>query len=371
MAINRFRGGRYSIDDIRSRFQTVALDNEYQVFFSLNNMVSQEAIRLGIDKRFLVEDLGLYVADAVLPGSSFADVEVAGDRQGITERNAFSRIYDDVTFSLYIDRNYEVLRFFESWIQFINPLYSSSRGLARNQITKFNYPDDYKCEMVITKFNKDLKSSIREIGFADGRTSGRDQISYRFFRAWPYSLASTPVSYQGMNMLRCNITFRYDRYVVSEVTYPKQPLAGDTIRNITEFDNRPLPTRPSADSRPPEPSTTAPQRLPDEPRSEQGNSDPETTGGQTIDTNAALPNPGSGNKLREDLAIWALSNQDMIKNVGTGKQKDLLTEARSLFPKNSKERRALKERALQGTYLIPGENGNLTSANRPLPRVNF
>jgi hypothetical protein len=234
MAVNRFRGGRYKVDDLRSRFQTVALDNEYQVFFALNEDVGNEAVRLGIDRRFLTEDLGLYVSDAVLPGSSFADIEVAGDRQGITERNAFSRIYDDVTFTFYVDRNYEVIRFFESWFQFINPLYSSqARGVSKNQVTKFNYPDDYKCEMVITKFNKDLKGSAREIGFANGLGNGRDQISYRFFRAWPMSIASTPVSYQGMNVLKCNVTFRYDRYIVSEVTYPQVPLAGDTIRSVT------------------------------------------------------------------------------------------------------------------------------------------
>ena len=243
MAVNRFRGGRYKIDDLRSRFQTVALDNEYQVFFTLNETVSNEAISLGIDRRFLTEDLGLYVSDAVLPGSSFADIEVAGDRQGITERNAFSRIYDDVTFTFYVDRNYEVLRFFESWFQFINPLYSTEqRGITKNQITKFNYPDDYKCEMVITKFNKDLRGSTREIGFANGLGNDRDQISYRFFRAWPMSIASTPVSYQGMNVLKCNVTFRYDRYVVSEVTRSRVPLAGDTIRGVSSTQSPVTPT---------------------------------------------------------------------------------------------------------------------------------
>jgi hypothetical protein len=248
MAIKRYRGGRYKIDDIKSRFSTVALDNEYQVFFSLNEIIGREATQLGISQSFLTEDLGLYVADAVLPGSSFADIEVAGDRQGITERNAFNRIYDDVTFSFYVDRNYDVLRFFESWIQFINPLYSSSTGLAENQITKFNYPDDYKCEMVITKFNRDLKGKSVEIGFANGLGNNRDQLSYRFFRAWPYSLASTPVSYQGMNILRCNVTFRYDRYIVSEVTKLRRPLSGERVRNISD----------PVTSVPPTASTTSP-----------------------------------------------------------------------------------------------------------------
>ena len=348
MAVNRFRGGRYKIDDLRSRFQTVALDNEYQVFFSLNESISNEAIRLGIDRRFLSEDLGLYVSDAILPGSSFGDIEVAGDRQGITERNAFSRIYDDVTFTLYVDRNYEVLRFFESWLQFINPLYSSvDRGIAKNQITKFNYPDDYKCEMVITKFNKDLKGSTREIGFANGLTSDRDQISYRFFRAWPLSLASTPVSYQGMNVLKCNVTFRYDRYIVSEVTYPRRPLAGDTIRGITEFNNSAV----SGDFGKPQIVTDVIT----------GNQDPETEPQPPIDQGRELPTESGGDRLREDLAIWALSNQQMIENRNRApsnleSQDKILSQAQAQYPPGSPQRQQLLEKARalspnwQGTF---------------------
>ena len=357
MALNRFRGGRYKIDDIKSRFSTVALDNEYQVFFSLNEYITREAGQLGIGRDFLTEDLGLYVADAVLPGSSFGDIEVAGDRQGITERNAFSRIYDDVTFSFYVDKDYNVLRFFESWIQFINPLYGSTRTLTRNQITKFNYPDDYKCEMVITKFNRDLSGKTTEIGFANGTTTNRDQISYRFFRAWPYSLASTPVSYQGMSLLRVNVTFRYDRYVVSEVTRSLRPVLGGRVRNIAD------PTNPLADSQ--FTTDTIPPSLYSD------NEDKTTEKLPPGDSGRDIPTESGGDKRREDLAIWALSNQDMIKNVGTSKQRQILDDAVTTFPQNSEQRRKLKEKALQGTYLVPGENGSLTSAGRPIPGVNF
>ena len=358
MAVNRFRGGRYKIDDLRSRFQTVALDNEYQVFFSLNENISNEAIKLGIDRRFLTEDLGLYVSDAVLPGSSFADIEVAGDRQGITERNAFSRIYDDVTFTFYVDRNYEILRFFESWFQFINPLYSTQqRGISKNQITKFNYPDDYKCEMVITKFNKDLKGSSREIGFANGLTSDRDQISYRFFRAWPMSIASTPVSYQGMNVLKCNVTFRYDRYIVSEVTYSQVPLTGDVIRSIG--------------STPPQPAVNP--------------AGPEVTTAPPIDGAGPLPTASGGDRQREDLAIWALQNQQMIEKNGQPSQRKLLEETLSTYPANSEQRAALRNAATSGTYLVPGPNNlprlpggalnpagqKLIQADKPLKNINF
>ena len=48
-----------------------------------------------------------------------------------------------------------------------------------------NYPDDYKCEIVISKFNKNLRSGSIELGgfnngFVDTVT---EQVSYRCFRA--------------------------------------------------------------------------------------------------------------------------------------------------------------------------------------------
>ena len=106
---------KYAIDDIRSRFQTVAIDNKYQAYFKPNGDIYDAASKIGLNARFLDEDLGLYVSDAVLPGSSFADIEIAGDRQGITERVPFSRLYDDVTFTFMVDNEYKVMRFFETW----------------------------------------------------------------------------------------------------------------------------------------------------------------------------------------------------------------------------------------------------------------
>ena len=235
MAINQFRGGRYRIEDIRPRFQTVATDNEYQVFFSINGLVGDEARKAGIDRRFLTEDLGLYCTDAVLPGSSFADYETVGDRQGITERNPYSRIYDDLNLVFYIDKDYNVLKFFESWIEFINPLYGSTSTLSRNQVMKMNYPDDYKCEIVISKFNKNLRPGSFELGgFNNGIAADiREQVSYRLFRAWPLSVGAVPVSYQGINLLRVSAVFRYDRYIMSGVTKIRRPLIGEKLRTIT------------------------------------------------------------------------------------------------------------------------------------------
>ena len=213
----------YQVDDIRSRFQTVATSNTYQAFFELNGPVMNAAVSRGLDSRFLTEDLGLYVSDAVIPGSSFADVEVSGDRQGITERFPHTRIFDDVTFTFYVDRDYNVMKFFEVWSEFINPLKSASTGSNAN-VMRMRYPTFYKCRMSIYKFNKDA--------FTDPRGGA---IAYTFINAWPYSIASTPVSYNGSTLLQLNVTFRYDRYTIHNITVAEEPET--IIRQQTLWEN--------------------------------------------------------------------------------------------------------------------------------------
>jgi len=203
----------YQIDDIRSRFQTVATSNNYQAFFELNGPVMNAAVSRGLNYQFLTEDLGLYVSDAVIPGSSFADVEVSGDRQGITERFPHTRIFDDVTFTFYVDRGYNVMKFFEVWSEFINPLKRASTGQNAN-VMRLRYPGFYKCRMSIYKFNKDA--------FVEAAPRG-GTIAYTFINAWPYSIASTPVSYNGSTLLQLNVTFRYDRYTTHNITIAEEP----------------------------------------------------------------------------------------------------------------------------------------------------
>ena len=219
---------RYAIDDIKSRFQTVAIDNKYQAFFKPNEDIYAAASQIGLDSRFVDEDLGLYVSDAVLPGSSFADIEIAGDRQGITERVPFSRIYDDVTFTFMVDRDYKVMRFFESWMGLVNPLYGrGNSGATPNQVMTLNYPKKYKCEMGIVKFNKDYDTQtntprVPRVGAINPDLDSNPRkgvvLYYDFNEAWPYSVASTPVNYDGGSVLKLNVTFRYTRYFVYDVT---------------------------------------------------------------------------------------------------------------------------------------------------------
>ena len=70
------RPKNYPINEIRSRFQTVALDNKYQVFMEPNINVYNAAADAGISRRFVDEDLGLFVSDAALYTSKLGSMKI-------------------------------------------------------------------------------------------------------------------------------------------------------------------------------------------------------------------------------------------------------------------------------------------------------
>ena len=67
-------------------------------------------------------------SSASLPGSNFNISEEMGSRQGMTERFASRRIYNEFDLTFYIDNDYNVLRMLEEWMNFINPVYNETNG---------------------------------------------------------------------------------------------------------------------------------------------------------------------------------------------------------------------------------------------------
>ena len=107
------------------------------------------------------------------------------------------------------------MKFFESWVQLINPLHGQVDGKANNQIMTLRYPKDYKCTMSVAKFNKDYFQNTYANGMPNDNAGF---LYYCFIRAWPLSISSTPVNYDSGTILKLNVTFRYERYVMENVT---------------------------------------------------------------------------------------------------------------------------------------------------------
>tara|TARA_B100001250_G_scaffold46852_1_gene36695 strand:- start:229 stop:1074 length:846 start_codon:yes stop_codon:yes gene_type:complete len=192
-------------EQIRSLFQKVATTNHYEVFFSgfgsmrkLRGYITSKAPR--VSNFFISRDLGLMCNSAELPATSFATAQIEGNRMGIVEKFAHSRVYTDTTLTFYVDSDYKVLEFFELWHEFIASGSDESDGADKSHLAYYHrmqYPQEYKVDTIrIQKFNKDHFRNVE----------------YTFLNCFPVSVSSMPVSYDGNNILECQVTFAYDRY---------------------------------------------------------------------------------------------------------------------------------------------------------------
>lgn len=158
------------------------------------------------------ELIELSCASASLPGSSLATHEINNDFTGVTERHAYRRQYDERSdFTFYVDSDYKIIDFFESWMSFIVGEDNLGEQANPNYSYRMNFPKDYKTDyLYITKFEKNYNSP-QKLGEELVPTS----LTYQFINAFPISINSMPVSYEGSDVLKCTVSFTYSRYVIN------------------------------------------------------------------------------------------------------------------------------------------------------------
>ena len=91
-----------------------------------------------------------------------------GTYQGITETFVKAREFPQLTLDFYVDSQYQVIRMFEEWMNFINPYTTqgyadagstggstySTPNLETNNYYRFRYPNTYKRSISVTKFER-------------------------------------------------------------------------------------------------------------------------------------------------------------------------------------------------------------------------
>ena len=193
------------MNDAKVKFGSLSLNNQYQVHFAgFNGNVIQYlkfSKRIDNAQDFISREAGLLCSDASLPASAFATAEVKDNFMGIPQEFAHSRLYTDIDFSFYVDDDYTMLNIFEGWMDYISS--GAEREVADFQkpfYRRMRYPDTYKCDtMFISKFEKNAKRILR----------------YQFINAFPKSITPIPVQYGSADLLKVNVSFNYDRYIVA------------------------------------------------------------------------------------------------------------------------------------------------------------
>jgi hypothetical protein len=199
----------FNVSEIKSRVLNIAQTSLYQVNLTPpQNLLSFLEFSGRNLYPFAIENIELLCSEASLPGSSLATHDVTNDYHGVTEKMAYRRIYDDtLDLTFYVDRNYNVIEFFDGWINYIAGEGSRrDSGLAREDFkspyvnNRVIYPNTYKTDIYLTKFEKD-------------RYAAGTVMNYTFVQAFPISIVSMPISYEQSQLLKCTVSFSYIRYV--------------------------------------------------------------------------------------------------------------------------------------------------------------
>lgn len=188
------------------------------------------------------DDLSFLCNSASLPGSSFSTSENLQDYYGISQKFAYRRDFDDLTLDFYVDAKYQTLKFFEQWMDYISSpggsyqVVSNDDPKRSDSFYRFQYPDEdgagYKCTIDLHKFDKDYEQ-VGNVPF----TGTKNEIIYTFINAFPKSISSIPVSYDASEVLKCSVTFAYDRYFVNRT--------GNTIQKDSASSPAPTSSGPS------------------------------------------------------------------------------------------------------------------------------
>ena len=206
--------------DAKLKFGNLSLNNQYQVHFagfntSIINYLRNNLGILNADD-FISRQMGILCFDASLPASALATAEVKDNFMGVPQEFAHSRLYTDIDFTFYIDKDYTLLTIFEGWMDYITS--GAERDvddLQKPFYRRLKYPDTYKVSsMYISKFEKNADRGI----------------TYQFINAFPKSITPIPVTYGAADLLKVSVSFNYDRYIVNRKV--RQPSILSTLFNL-------------------------------------------------------------------------------------------------------------------------------------------
>ena len=203
--------------DMKAIRETVArpsLDTFYQVTFSFGNAEKWlvKSSVLSDTKRSQGRDfqrkMSLLCTQAELPGTQFVTSSAIGHHQGIQEEFPNLRSFPPLNLVFYVDADHVILEVLETWMTYINPIQTNRRD--RNAFSRFEYPENYKEIIHVSKFERD--TFISESLKGDYATQA---IHYEFVNIWPTNLTSMRIAYGDSNVLRCTVQFAYDRFFTS------------------------------------------------------------------------------------------------------------------------------------------------------------
>ena len=227
-----------SIKDVQSIIGRPSLDTLYQVTFSFGNYETwlQSDVTTSTSRTSglpFQQKMSIMCTEAEIPGTTFQTSLAVGHHQGIQEEFPNLRSFPPLNLTFYVDAEHVILEVLESWMTFINPITNNKRNL--NAYGRFNYPEDYKEVIHLTKFERDTFIDEPDSNYRGGTVSPTTKmLSYEFVNVWPTNLTSMRVAYGDSNVLRCSVQFAYDRFFT---TFNYNDIQKQVVNNSTGIVN--------------------------------------------------------------------------------------------------------------------------------------
>ena len=231
-----------NMNDVSNIITKLAISSQFKVSLNLNRGGSDGDLHRHLTRCGIFDNLGasyesydLLCSQASLPSSTNFILEERGSRQGVIEKFATYRVYDNFSLTFYIDNQYNIIRLFEEWMNFINPIHNNQGRYGgevqgqrdyrdRNNYYKFRYPNQYKRNIVVTKFDRAFYGDA-SLSFTSRINRGnpndtqigenftpQEVLCFDFIDCFPSNLVAIPLSYDGSAITKVSVEFQYLRY---------------------------------------------------------------------------------------------------------------------------------------------------------------
>lgn len=268
-------GGRNALPSAKDLFKGLSVSSQFKISLHLNrnvtgaNNLDGHLTRSGVFDDYSSSSMSydFFASEAILPGVNFDMTEQPGSYQGMLEYMPTRRVWPDFEVTFYIDDQYNILRLFEEWVNYINPLYSvdgqysggsnAQNGMVyTNSYYKLRYPGKYKRKISITKFER---SFFNNPNASNGSQNAQPLLSYQLIDAFPKQITAVPLSYDGSTLSRVTIIFGYTRYITVKNNGGKTSSYSNT-NNIVTNSKVYTPTQAIVTKRPARPQTEGAQQ---------------------------------------------------------------------------------------------------------------
>ena len=175
---------------------------EFDIAPSSSSKLKDQLKQFGFDWDQELKFLNYLNNEIQIPGVTWQNSEVRQYRKGVPIKMASSKIFNEMDLTFICDVTSMPYRFFRGWIDYVGDtdrLPEKRYDINNTEYTMnaLNYYYEYTCDFRFKKIEK--------------KPTQTSPLKYELVRAWPYSVASLPMSHASQNgLVKLSVSMYYE-----------------------------------------------------------------------------------------------------------------------------------------------------------------